>query len=115
MSGANKSGVGHWKEQRIAAVVMLPLAVWLVFSLFALAGKSHWEVTAWIGETLNGVLLILFIGALFRHMKLGLEVVIDDYVHDNNTNKGLHFFVNAACGILMALGIVSVIIILSNS
>lgn len=78
--GAAKEGTHHWLLQRITAIAMVPLMLWLVFSLAALAGADHAAVTAWIGRPLNTALLLLVIGTLFYHAILGTQVVIEDYI-----------------------------------
>jgi succinate dehydrogenase / fumarate reductase, membrane anchor subunit len=82
-SGSAKSGAGHWRWQRITAVLLLPLGLWFVGTTIYLIelGFDHSVFRAWASEHGNAMLLILFAGALFHHAQLGLQVVIEDYVH----------------------------------
>jgi succinate dehydrogenase / fumarate reductase membrane anchor subunit len=79
--GSAKSGTHHWIMQRITAVALVPLTIWFVFSAVALAGAGHGEAIAWLAQPINAVLMLLLIIATFHHLQLGLQVVIEDYVH----------------------------------
>ncbi|HUZ64792.1 MAG TPA: succinate dehydrogenase, hydrophobic membrane anchor protein [Acetobacteraceae bacterium] len=80
-AGAARSGVGHWRAQRFTAIALVPLALWFVFSVLALEHGSRADVAHWMSHPVNTVLLITLMVALFHHMQLGLQVVIEDYVH----------------------------------
>ena len=79
--GAAKEGVGHWWAQRVTAVALVPLILWFVVSLIGLIGADHASFTAWVRQPLNAILLTLLLAAGFHHLQLGLQVVIEDYVH----------------------------------
>lgn len=79
--GAAKEGVGHWWAQRVTAVALVPLMLWFVVSLIALIGADHASFTAWVRQPLNAILMTLLLVAGFHHLQLGLQVVIEDYVH----------------------------------
>ena len=86
--GSARSGAGHWWMQRMTAVALLPLSAWFVISMIAMAGAPHAEVAAWLARPLNAVLALLTVVATFHHLQLGLQVVIEDYVH----HEGLKLF-----------------------
>ncbi len=79
--GSAKSGVRHWWQQRLTAVALVPLAIWFLVSLLSLNATDYESVTYWISNPLNTVLLIIFVAVLIFHSKLGVQVVIEDYVH----------------------------------
>ncbi len=79
--GTARSGAGHWWEQRLTAAALVPLAVWFVISLLAHLGTDGAAMARWAGRPWNSVLLLALLIALFRHLALGLQVVIEDYVH----------------------------------
>lgn len=79
--GSARSGVEHWWTQRVTAVALVPLTVWLTASIVAHAGDDHATLLAWLGSPVQTVLIVLLLIALFWHMALGLQVVIEDYVH----------------------------------
>lgn len=79
--GSAKSGYHHWWAQRLTAVALVPLGLWFVFSLLGLSSMDYWAVAAWVGEPLHAVLLLLLLVSLLYHSSLGVQVVIEDYVH----------------------------------
>ena len=79
--GSAKEGVHHWWAQRLTALALLPLVLWFVASVAGLAGAEFAAVRGWIGQPVTAILLVLLIVATFHHMQLGMQVVIEDYVH----------------------------------
>ena len=79
--GAAKDGVHHWWMQRLTAIALVPLGIWFTTSVVLLRGSSYETVTVWGGNPIVAVLLLLTIGALFYHLKLGLQVIVEDYIH----------------------------------
>ena len=79
--GAAGTGVGHWTRQRLTAISNLVLLLWLVVSVFALAGADYAEVRAWLASPISASLMILLIVSICYHARLGLQVVVEDYVH----------------------------------
>jgi succinate dehydrogenase / fumarate reductase membrane anchor subunit len=87
--GSAKAGVGHWWAQRLTAIALIPLVVWFAISLVMLSGADYAMVRAWIGSPLVMVLLILTISVGLHHGQLGLQVVIEDYVHGDGSKLAL--------------------------
>jgi succinate dehydrogenase / fumarate reductase membrane anchor subunit len=81
--GAAKSGLHHWWTQRVTAMALLPLSLYFVLSVLMLAGADRAQMAAYIGEPWNTVLFLGLIAALFSHLSLGLQVVIEDYVRSD--------------------------------
>ncbi len=79
--GSSNQGIQRWWMQRLTGVALVPLCLWFVFSVVGLAGADLATVTDWVGRHFNPVLLILFIFCIFHHGQLGLQEVIEDYVH----------------------------------
>ena len=79
--GSAKEGVGHWWAQRLTAIALIPLLIWFVANVVSLAGAEVRVVREWISGPVNAVLLLSLIVAVFHHAQLGLQVVIEDYVH----------------------------------
>ena len=79
--GSAKDGTHHWWMQRITAIALVPLTVWLVASLVAIGAADHARTVHWLRSPVAGIALLLTIAALFHHAQLGLQVVIEDYVH----------------------------------
>lgn len=106
-----KKGTGHWWTQRLSAVALVPLSLWFVFALLGMDSLEFASVTAWIAEPLNTVLLILMLTTMLYHSLLGLQVVVEDYVHTKRVKvMTLMAFKYIHIGLCVA-GIYAVIII----
>ena len=79
--GSTKAGAEHWWWQRLSAVALVPLGLWFAASLLALDDFSYATVVAWAARPLTSVLLILTVLVVSYHSYLGVQVVIEDYVH----------------------------------
>jgi succinate dehydrogenase / fumarate reductase membrane anchor subunit len=79
--GSAHDGVGHWLIQRVTASALAPLAIWLLIALLSLPSSDYTTVTRWIGSGLHPVLLALVVLIGAWHAWLGVQVVIEDYVH----------------------------------
>ena len=79
--GAAHDGLGHWKAQRLTALANMVLLLWFVFSAATLAGAGYHEVRAWLASPLAATLMILLIISVFYHAPIGLQVIVEDYVH----------------------------------
>jgi succinate dehydrogenase membrane anchor subunit len=110
--GSAKEGVSHWWAQRLTALALIPLAVWFVISLLGITGADHAAVSAWVGSPVVAGLLILLIAATFYHGYLGLQVVIEDYVHSEGWKLVALLAVKGASWFLAILGVVSVLVLL---
>ncbi len=97
--GSAKSGVSHWWVQRLTAVALVPLTVWFAFAVVHLPTSDYEAVRAWVASGINPVLLLQLIGALAWHSALGVQVVLEDYVHA----KGLKLAALLASTLLHAL------------
>ena len=87
--GSAKAGVHHWWAQRLTAIALIPLVVWFAISLVMMSGADYGAVRAWIGSPMVMVLLILTIAVGLHHGQLGLQVVIEDYVHGDGSKLAL--------------------------
>lgn len=106
--GSAKSGFGHWWTERVTAVALVPLTVWFAAALIAGSGSDYAEVVAWLGSPVTAVLMILLLVVAFWHSALGLQVVIEDYVHSGAKIWAL-LFVRFACAALAVTGAVAVL------
>ena len=79
--GSAKAGAGHWWMQRITAVALVALGIWFVVMLLTLLHADYATAHAVLARPWNAVLMICFTTAMFWHAELGLQVVIEDYVH----------------------------------
>ena len=107
--GSGKSGTGHWWWQRLTAVALVLLTAWLVGLLVSLVGADLATARATIARPWNAIALAALVIAMFWHAKLGIQVVIEDYVHTRWAEVALQLLVTIACAIgalacLYALG-----------
>ena len=108
--GSAKEGVAHWLAQRVSAVALVPLALWFVAALIRLIGGGDFDrMQNWVGRPLPAILLVLLLIATFYHAALGLQVVIEDYVHGELARLGLVVLVRLACFAFAVAGIVAVL------
>jgi succinate dehydrogenase / fumarate reductase membrane anchor subunit len=83
--GSAKKGTAHFFAQRVTALANIPLTLFLVGALVVHAGADYATMTAFLGNPLVGVVMLLLIVSVCYHMKLGLQVFIEDYVHGEAT------------------------------
>jgi len=107
--GTAKTGVHHWWAQRMTAIALVPLMLWLVASLVSLAGADYDTAVAWVSSPFTGTLLIALIIALYYHVQLGLQVVLEDYLHTPWVQVSAQIAVRYACILLALTGVLSVL------
>jgi len=102
-SGSAKEGTEHWWMQRVTAVALLIIGLWFLVSIAGLSAYDRAEMYRWAGHPFNAVMLILASVTLAWHSILGVQVVVEDYVHGPFLkvlalllNKFLHIFLAAA-------------------
>ena len=107
---SKSNGVVHWKLQRISAIAMIPLVIWFVSSLvFSLTNTTYDQSVSWLQNPLNATGLVLLFGTLYFHASSGLQVVIEDYVH----NEGLKIVSLILIKLLsILLGVLSILCVL---
>jgi succinate dehydrogenase / fumarate reductase membrane anchor subunit len=107
--GSAKEGVSHWWAQRVTAMALVPLCLWMVISVIGLVGGDHGAVVAWLQSPVQTALLVLLLIAMFYHAKLGLQVVIEDYVHAEGPKTATLIAMNFAVLFLGATAVMSVL------
>ena len=107
--GSAKGGTHHWWLQRLTAIALIPLTVWLTASIVGLVGADYETVRTWVAIPLVAILLVLFLAATFYHLKLGLQVVIEDYVHHEGVKLAAQMAVTFAAILLAAVSIFAVL------
>ena len=109
--GSAKDGTGHFWGQRISGVALLLLGLWFAYSMATLSGFSHAEALAFIAPPLNAVLLLLLVMTMGYHSNLGVQVVIEDYVHGHALKLAsliLSRFVHTFLAVAAAYGIIKI-------
>lgn len=110
--GSAKEGTAHWWSQRLTSLALVPLSLWFAISLATMAGADHTTVVTWIGSPTVAGLLILLVTVTFYHAYLGLQAVIEDYVHGEGWKLALLLGSKAAAIILALTGVLSILMIL---
>jgi succinate dehydrogenase / fumarate reductase, membrane anchor subunit len=87
--GSAGEGVGHWWVQRVTAVALIPLTLWFAASVLGLQLQSYDAVRGWLGQPWVAVMAILLVSTLAWHSKLGVQVVVEDYVHGKGAKTAL--------------------------
>ena len=107
--GAAHDGVHHWVVQRVTALALAPLAVWLIWQLLSLPDVSFVTVTAWIAHSWNAVLLSLLVLLASWHGWLGVQIVVEDYVHGFLPKTSLLLLSTFVHALIAASGIYAVL------
>jgi succinate dehydrogenase / fumarate reductase membrane anchor subunit len=109
--GSAKEGVQHWWAQRMTALALIPLSIWFVASIVFMVDVDHATARWWLGSPVTLGLMSLFLVALIYHGVLGLQVVIEDYIHGHATKLVLLLLIKASGFVLGTAGIVAMLII----
>jgi succinate dehydrogenase / fumarate reductase membrane anchor subunit len=109
--GSAKEGTHHWWQQRLTAVALIPLSIWLVAGIVRLSGAGYEGFVAWFQNPIHASVMILFLGVAFHHAQLGMQVVIEDYVPGHAARVVLVNLVKFACLALGVLCTVSILIV----
>lgn len=79
--GSSKDGTHHWMHERITSLTSIPLMLWLVWSVVDMQGWDYAAFTSWLAQPLNAFLMALSVISTFYHAALGVQVIVEDYVH----------------------------------
>ncbi|MBK7249968.1 MAG: succinate dehydrogenase, hydrophobic membrane anchor protein [Gammaproteobacteria bacterium] len=107
--GATHHAVGHWVAQRLGAVALVPLTLWFLVSLLALPAFDYATLSGWAGRPWNAVLLLSLVLALAHHSWLGVQVVVEDYVHDRGAKFAALIVLQLAHVLLAVAGVFAVL------
>ena len=107
--GSARSGTHHWWAERVTSVALVPLTIWFVLAALHLVGAPRAAVAHWAANPVNATLAAALVIATFHHTQLGLQVVIEDYVHGEGTKMGSILAVKALCFLLGLACLVSIL------
>jgi succinate dehydrogenase / fumarate reductase membrane anchor subunit len=109
--GSAKSGTEHFWRQRLTAVANIPLTIAFVLIVMMLLGRNHAAVIQILGSPLITIIMLLFVASVTYHMRLGMQVVIEDYVHDEVSKLILlmaNTFFTIAIGVVCAFALLKI-------
>ncbi|WP_020396707.1 succinate dehydrogenase, hydrophobic membrane anchor protein [Thiolinea disciformis] len=107
--GSAKDGTGHWSMQRLTAVALIPLSLWIAFTVAHMAGQDYEAVLAYFRAPFHISMFVLFVFAAFYHGALGLQVVIEDYVHNEGVKIGVMIVMKLGMALLGTISVVSIL------
>jgi succinate dehydrogenase / fumarate reductase membrane anchor subunit len=107
--GSARAGATHWWMQRLTALALVPLTLWFLCAMIGMLGASRDDVVFWMSGPLPIVLMIALVIATFHHLQAGLQVVIEDYVHDDRLRIGSILLVKGLSLLLALACIISVL------
>ena len=107
--GSAKHGAGHWVSERVSAIALVPLVIWMVYGILRLSANDYGFAVHWVQDPLNATLTVLTFAISFWHMHAGVRVVVEDYIHKTLTKTGLLLINLFICGLAGALAIFSVL------
>lgn len=107
--GSAKSGTAHWWAERVTSIALVPLTLWFIMMMFRLVGVPRMTVMIWASNPINATLLLALVLITFHHMALGLQVVMEDYIHTEKTRLAS---ILAMKGLTALLAIASVVAVL---
>ena len=107
--GSAKSGTHHWLLQRFTAVGNLLLVLWLAVSIVLLPDLKYTSVVEWLARPVPATAMVLLIISTFWHARLGLQVMIEDYVHEHANKFACIVALNLAAFAGAAFGVFCVV------
>ena len=107
--GSAKSGTAHWWAERVTSMALVPLTLWFVFSVLHLVGLPRAGVAGWAANPLNATLLLALVVITFHHMALGLQVVIEDYIHQERPRLVWLLLMKTVTALLALTAVISVL------
>ena len=107
--GSAKDGFHHWWIERLTAIALVPLTLWFAIGVISVAGADHATFATWLGKPWNAGLMICFICAAFLHGKMGMEVIVEDYVEPRCVQVAVRIFLNLMAFSLATVSVVSVL------
>lgn len=107
--GSAKSGTHHWWVERVTSVALIPLTIWFVIVALRLVGHSRLDVAHWAANPINATLAAALVIVTFHHTQLGLQVVIEDYIHAESMKLPILLVIKGAAFLLGLASLLSII------
>ena len=107
--GAAGEGAEHWWHERLSSIAALLLYVWLIVSLLRLPALDYATLSQWLGQPFAAVPMLLLVATSFWHAKMGLQVVVEDYVHEEGGKFFWIVLINFAAILAAALAMFAIL------
>ena len=107
--GPAHEGAAHWGEERALSLAAFALVVWLAVSLFRLPALDQQTLTDWLRNPIAAVPMLLFAIVLFRHLAMGLVVIVEDYAHQEGNRLFWILLINGLSVLVGALAVFSIL------
>jgi succinate dehydrogenase / fumarate reductase, membrane anchor subunit len=107
--GSARNGTHHWWMQKVTAVALIPLTIWFVSSIVQMTQADYGTVVKWMSSPVVAVLLVLFIITGMYHLKLGLQVIIEDYFHTEGAKIALQLLITFGCVLVGTAAVFSIL------
>jgi succinate dehydrogenase / fumarate reductase membrane anchor subunit len=107
--GSAKEGAEHWIAQRLTALANIPLVLWMILSLAHLRAASHAEAVDYLSQPVNAIAALLLVLSVTHHAKLGLQIVVEDYIHCEASKTALMWGLQLFAALLMVAGVFSIL------
>lgn len=107
--GSQHEGAHHWMMERITAVLLVPLVMWIVYSILILKGASYEAFIAWMQSPINAVVMMMFMVVSSYHAVMGLQVIMEDYISCHCTRMVGIVFVKVLFGVVAVASVFSIL------
>jgi succinate dehydrogenase / fumarate reductase membrane anchor subunit len=102
---SERHGAGEWTAERLSSVILIPLALWALWSGFSIAGTGYEGALDWFSNRVNAALLAATLLISIWHMNMGAKVIVDDYIHVPGSNRALSGLIGLICLLLAAASV----------
>lgn len=102
---SERHGAGEWTAERLSSVILIPLALWALWSGFSIAGSGYEGALDWFSNRVNAALLAATLLISIWHMNMGAKVIVDDYIHVPGSNRALSGLIGLICLLLAAASV----------
>ena len=111
--GASHSGTGHFWRERVTSVALIPLSLWFAYAMLGLVDTNEVAIVSFLAHPWNAILMGLFVVITFYHLSLGLQQILDDYVHTPGTKLFLRLAVTVIWIVASLIGVFALVRIAS--
>jgi succinate dehydrogenase / fumarate reductase membrane anchor subunit len=102
-----KEGARHWWRERLTAIALIPLTLWFLASIVAHSAGDYGAFVGWLRSPVSAAMVVLLLVTSFYHVSLGLQVIVDDYVH-SPLKTAMMVMMRLGCTVLAAGGCLAV-------